>query len=74
MDGPAQQQSGHLQVHLCGCAEWRRGETQKACEEEEEGPTTQAHLRGGTVGADQPQGKIPDMLGVVLPCTEKQIQ
>lgn len=59
MDGPAQQQSGHLQVHLCGCSEWGRGEAQEACEEEEEGPTAQTHISGGASGAHKPQGEKP---------------
>lgn len=61
MDGSAQQQSGHLQVHLRGRAQWRRGEAQEAREEEEEGPTTQAHISGGAAGTHQPQGGISDL-------------
>lgn len=57
MDGPAEQQSRHLQVHLRGRAEWWRGEAQKACEEEEEGATAQTHVGGGAAGTHQPEGR-----------------
>lgn len=64
MDGPAQQQSGHLQVHLCGRVDRGRGEAQTASAEKEEGQTTQTHLSGGAAGANQPQGTKTDICSV----------
>lgn len=76
VDGPAEQQGGHLQVHLRGRAERRRGEAQKAREEEEEGPTTQTHISGGAAGAHQPQGRsagVPDLLLYCMRSVQKAL-
>lgn len=54
LDGDAQRQSRHFQVHLRGRAERGAGEAQKDSQEEE-GPATQTHLGGGAPGPHQPQ-------------------
>ena len=62
LDGPAEQQGGHVQIHLCGCAQRGRGEAQARHQEEEERETPSAEVSGGPPGSDQPQSQFRPVL------------